>query len=142
MMTRLSMEIIIPGKPATKGSWRQIRGRLINDNENTKTWTEFAQLQARRAMSHWPAMSTKAINIDVVVGLERPKHHFIGKTGVIRQDAPLRPTGKRYDVDKILRAVLDAFTGIAYHDDSQVTAASIVKEFRNEAYTRIWITEV
>lgn len=33
----------------------------------------------------------------------------------------------RPDVDKVLRAVLDALTGIAYEDDAQVVAASVVK---------------
>jgi Holliday junction resolvase RusA-like endonuclease len=40
----------------------------------------------------------------------------------VKPSAPVRPG--RADCDKLLRAVCDALTGIAYHDDRQVCAIS------------------
>jgi crossover junction endodeoxyribonuclease RusA len=44
------------------------------------------------------------------------------------------------DVDKVLRAALDALTGIAYHDDAQVVDAHPIKRYgpRSETIVQIW----
>ena len=44
------------------------------------------------------------------------------------------------DVDKVLRATLDALTGIAYEDDAQVVDAHPVKRYgpRPETILQIW----
>lgn len=46
------------------------------------------------------------------------------------KSAPRRftpPAVKRPDIDKLSRAVLDALTGICWHDDSQVIALTATK---------------
>ena len=49
------------------------------------------------------------------------------------------PTGKREgDVDKLLRAILDAMTGVVYGDDSQVVDAHPRKEY-TDGETGVWI---
>jgi len=53
----------------------------------------------------------------------------------------LHPTVKP-DIDKTLRAVLDALTGIAYDDDSQVVSVAASKMYGAEAKTKISIVRV
>ena len=48
----------------------------------------------------------------------------------------------RPDVDKLIRAVLDALTGIVYADDSQVTAVSAAKLFDPKPRVEIRIQSV
>lgn len=51
----------------------------------------------------------------------RPKCH-LDRKGLLAADAPRHFT-KAPDVDKLLRAVMDALTGVAYKDDAQVCRA-------------------
>lgn len=66
-----------------------------------------------------------AIHLDAVFTFPRPKAHYrTGRhAGELRPSAPLVHSS-RPDLDKLLRAVGDALTGIVWRDDSQV--ASIV----------------
>jgi len=66
----------------------------------------------------------------------RPKSHYTAK-GALRDAAP-RHVGKP-DIDKLCRAVLDALTGIAYADDSQVVALDASKVYGPTASTEIFI---
>lgn len=75
-----------------------------------------------------------------MVGLRRPKDHF-STAGVIKQWAPRFPT-KKPDLDKTLRAIKDALTGIVYVDDSQVVVVTIAKEWRNIEDTWICVEEM
>ena len=47
-----------------------------------------------------------------------------------------KPT-KKPDADKLLRAVLDSLTGVAYEDDSQVVRATIEKEYGSPEKTTV-----
>jgi len=60
----------------------------------------------------------------------RNKGHFRtgAHAGLLRDSAPARP-GKRPDVDKLSRHVLDALTGVVYADDGQVVTLVASKHF-------------
>lgn len=58
----------------------------------------------------------------------RPKSHH-GAKG-LKQTAPAHPTTRNLgDTDKLVRACLDALTGLAYDDDSQVVEAAGIKRW-------------
>lgn len=67
------------------------------------------------------------IGVLIVVTKPRPKSHFTSKGGLVK-GAPMRPVTKP-DVDKLARAVLDALTGHAFRDDSQVVDLHVVKAY-------------
>lgn len=99
----------VPGKPATKGSFRAfvVRGRVvvIHDNPRCKAWQKDVAKAAKVAMAgEQPHACTMAVRL--VFTIEQPK-----KT--IRT----QPQG---DIDKLTRAVFDAMTGVVYGDDDQV----------------------
>ncbi|MCR4339570.1 MAG: RusA family crossover junction endodeoxyribonuclease [Gemmatimonadaceae bacterium] len=62
--------------------------------------------------------------------MQRPAGHYgTGRNaGTVRPCAPEWPTTKP-DADKLTRALLDALTGVAYVDDSQVVHLGIRKEW-------------
>lgn len=113
---------VIPGRCPTKGSTRSFVnpkvGKVVTiaDNARLKQWTVDAKWQARAAkvpMVYKP----HGVSVNVVVEFVKPK---TSKAVV----PAVRP-----DADKLLRAILDALTGVAYADDAQVVQATIMKAY-------------
>lgn len=113
---------VIEGRCPTKGSTRSFVhpkvGKVVTvaDNARLKQWTKDAKWQARAAKV--PLIyKPHGVIVNVVVEFVKPK--------TAKRAAPtVRP-----DVDKLLRAVLDALTGIAYADDSQVVQVTTSKTY-------------
>lgn len=112
----------IDGRCPTKGSTRSFvnpkTGKVVTlaDNKSLKQWTIDARWQARAArvpMIYKP----HGVSMGVTVQFVKPKS--------AKQTTPtVRP-----DVDKLLRAVLDALTNVAYQDDSQVVSVTTTKVY-------------
>jgi Holliday junction resolvase RusA-like endonuclease len=70
------------------------------------------------------------VGVTLIFTFERPKKHY--RTGkyshLLRDDAPERHT-QTPDVDKLIRAVLDALTAIAFKDDAEVDRVGAVKRW-------------
>jgi crossover junction endodeoxyribonuclease RusA len=127
----------VPGIAAPQGSKKIFRvgGRitLVESSPNVKPYrasVASAAYAAGAKVLHGP------IFITVVFQFVRPKSHYTAK-GALRDAAP-RHVGKP-DIDKLCRAVLDALTGIAYADDSQVVALDASKVYGPTASTEIFI---
>lgn len=85
-----------------------------------------------------------ALDLDLVCRFTRPKGHYgTGKNaGVLKDSAPTWVT-KRPDVDNLVKLVCDALNGWAYHDDSQVVSASVLKVYADEGpHTVVTLAEV
>lgn len=112
----------INGRCPTKGSTKSFAhpktGRIVTlpDSKTLKQWTIDARWQARAAkvpMIYKP----HGVNLYVRVEFVKPK--------TAKQSQPtVRP-----DLDKLLRAVLDALTNVAYQDDSQVVSVTTAKVY-------------
>jgi Holliday junction resolvase RusA-like endonuclease len=110
----------IAGRCATKGSANSFidprSGRKIwkADNSRLSSWTKDAKkaaMAARVPMVYKP----HGVRMSVVVEFVRPK--------TVKQIVPsVKP-----DADKLLRAIFDALTGVAYADDSQVVDVTLTK---------------
>ncbi len=98
-------------KGSTKAFARKGGGRPIvtSDNAKLKPW---AQLVAAEAQHHVHALALAGVSVRLDFVLARPKSHPKRTT---------RPHCSKPDIDKLARGVLDALTGIAWADDSQVT---------------------
>jgi len=128
----------VPGIAAPQGSKKAFRtkgGRiaLVESSPNVKPYrasVASAAYAAGAKVLHGP------IFITVVFQFVRPKSHYTAK-GALRDAAP-HHVGKP-DIDKLCRAVLDALTGIAYQDDSQVVALDASKVYGPTASTEIFI---
>ncbi len=95
-----------------------------------KAWEQSIAYTCKSAMNETGVALVEkpgAVWMEVAFWLERPVDH-IGKTGAVLPSAPVHHTVKP-DRDKLLRAVQDALTGIAYTDDAQVVDGPVSKRY-------------
>jgi Holliday junction resolvase RusA-like endonuclease len=125
-MTNLSFTAYC--KPQPQGSAKAFvvngKARITSDNKNLKPYRHIVAQMAAEAVSEMGlelpyAKKHEPVLIEVSWYLARP-------TSVPKKR--LRPSVKP-DIDKLLRATLDALTGIAYEDDGQVTCISANKYY-------------
>ena len=121
----------VPGPFGVKGStfsFKDRRGviRTKTDSKHGKSFASAVQWAAKQAGV--PIVPKgRGVNLSVIYGFPRPK----GRDR-LRCDPCVRP-----DVDKLCRALLDALTGIAYHDDGQVIALSVRKIYADTVKARV-----
>jgi Holliday junction resolvase RusA-like endonuclease len=81
------------------------------------------------------SVSEDAVAVELTFLFERPKSHKTAKG--LKRDAPKLP---QQDVDNLAKAVLDALTCVAWHDDRQVARLTVVKQYAQESATLVQIT--
>lgn len=90
---------------------------------------------AEAAKAAGAAVSEDAVAVELTFLFERPASHKT-KRG-LKRDAPTLP---REDVDNLAKAVLDALTCVAWHDDRQVARLTVVKAYAQESATLVQVT--
>lgn len=108
----------VPGEPVPQGSMSVFNGRIVHGNSRAvKAWRATV-----RDMGIYAGLLPVGgpIAIECVFSLRR------GKT--VKREHPIT----RPDLDKLVRCVLDALTGVAYLDDSQVIDLKASKRYGNE----------
>jgi crossover junction endodeoxyribonuclease RusA len=116
----------VRGVPVAKGSMRalMIRGRpaLTSTARNLKEWENVIRFQVQE----WQGAPLECpVTLMLAFNLPRPKS--LPK----RAWAYAKPT-KRPDLDKLVRAVIDALTGVVYRDDAQVTTIAASKHYATD----------
>ena len=130
-------KFFVPGIARTAGNHKTFQGRIVHARPETKMWMDkigwhFLQKYGR------PCLITGAVVLELMFTLPRRK----GDYGTGRNAGKLKPSAAEHhitnpDMDKMLRAVQDALTHIAWQDDSQVVFAKIGKRYcetPNEKY--------
>lgn len=115
----------VPGKPEPQGSTKafpvrrkdgKVGVRVVSDNDDLKPWRDSIGAKARETLPHGERHR---------ILFPRPEPVMLHVMFVLprRASEPKRtaPHTRKPDVDKLLRGVLDALTGVLYEDDSQVT---------------------
>ena len=145
-MTR-TLNVVTVGVPAPKGSMRHVgNGRMIESSRHVKPWRESIRAAALAEMGDdWTPLDGPVV-VDLTFLMPRPKGHYgTGRnTQRLRPSAPTSHTTKP-DLDKLIRAVLDALTSAGvWRDDSQVWGLAAVKEYADGLTPRLvaQITEV
>lgn len=122
------VDLFIVGTPVPQGSKRIGRhGRhpviLDANDQKLRPWRDSiqAQLWDRTSIA---GPSSDAVKVEATFHLPCPK-------SLPKRSTPAHT--KKPDIDKLIRALLDACTGIVFVDDSQVVALVIRKQYaRNE----------
>jgi Holliday junction resolvase RusA-like endonuclease len=121
------LRLFVPGTPVPQGSKKAYvvgkRAVIVDDNAAVlKPWRAAVKAAAVEAWAGRPAMRDEALVVTADFRLIRPK--------TVRRPRPhVKP-----DVDKYLRAVLDALTDAAvWGDDGQVVKAVPEKNYADEA---------
>lgn len=113
----------VAGHPKPQGSKRAFvnkatgRVNMVESSAGVGDWRGDVRAAAMERWGDHPPLEGP-VTVLVVFHLPRPKSHPKTKE--------TWPT-TRPDTDKLLRAVLDALTGVAFKDDSQVTVLTGVK---------------
>ena len=128
------MQIILHGKPAPHPRPRAtvFVGSVRMYSPKTK-WRTAIEEQLKL---HKEDPLTGPLKVRLHFRIPRPKAHYRGnpENGVLRDDAPERPTAQRIgDLDNLSKAVLDAMNGIVFVDDSQVVHLSSMKTYASDA---------
>ena len=122
------------GRPRTKGNVHAFLNKAgrITRTEASKKTRPWMGVISHAAGEAGVRRSDGVVDVAMMFLFARPASHYgTGRNaGVLKGSAsgwPLsRSTG---DLDKLVRAVLDALTGIAYADDSQVCVLSASKRY-------------
>lgn len=103
---------------------------VTSDNDDLKAWRGLVTAAAREQLGTTLAYhDNKDVGFDVEMTsyLKRPESHWKAD-GTLKDWAPARPLVAP-DVDKLLRANLDAITKVLWPDDAQVVDATTRKRF-------------
>lgn len=123
----------VDGTPATKGSWRVfVRGgkpSLVADNPGEPVWAQLVAWSARAALRNRLEPDRRRYRVRAVFTL------------------PPSPGGRahrknRRDLDKLVRSILDALTGIVWLDDEQVDEVLTCKGIGTRPGVEIMIEEI
>lgn len=125
-MTRIAFDVT--GTPVPQGSTRAfvVNGRAVTTSasgQNLKHWRQSIAQAAQDARNGEFADKGVPVAIRLTFELQRPKSTPKRIT---------RPTTKP-DLDKLIRASLDALTGVVFADDSQVVQIETVKVYAEGA---------
>jgi len=122
----LTIAFKVEGKPIQQGSMRAFNNRIVhNKSADLMAWRSLVAQEAAKAGC---TPIEGAITITLKFRYERPK-------SVSRQQPTVPP-----DLDKQIRSILDALTGVAYVDDSQVVSIYATKEYGLPAGVSIELT--
>ena len=131
------MKFTVLGSPIPQGSMKAFtpkgwkRPILTSDNKKTKPWRQDVGQICLAELHGSPAGRGVPMRVMIAFYFERPK-----------SVKSLAEKTTKPDIDKLARAVLDAITGIAFEDDSQVTELFVTKSYGNPARAEITVTEV
>lgn len=110
-----SKSIVGRGKNAYMMDRADMKSKTMPSNR-LKDWRELIAAQAAMAMSGQPWEGLVGVRARFVI--QRPESH-LRANGMIRKGKPLQPRG---DLDKYLRAIGDALSGVVYKDDNQIVS--------------------
>jgi crossover junction endodeoxyribonuclease RusA len=125
--TGTNASFFVKGKPVPQGSLKFIRGHAIHvKGRELELWRGTIGAIAR------------SVNITKAqVGVDIELLFIFNKPKTVKRNEPyVRP-----DLDKLIRAVLDGLTGVAYEDDQQVVCISAQKAYGETEGVHIKIKE-
>ena len=117
------------GLPAPQGSKRHVgEGRMVESSKRVKPWRR--QVAAAYVDHDFGDMLIGPVTLTVDFYLPRPKSHYgTGRNaGILKDSAPAEHLTMP-DLDKLVRALGDALTRLAWRDDSQIVAWHAYKHY-------------
>lgn len=140
------IEFTIPGEP--RGKSRPCVVRLKNRASTSYTpdkTVAYEELARQRFRQQWPSVELPfpdktpvCVTITACFGIPKSASR---KTRAAMLSGQNYPT-KKPDVDNVIKIVLDALNGFAWHDDAQVVLLQVTKEYtEHEPFVRVQVTE-
>lgn len=145
------LEFFVPGHPVTQGSMRAIplrnggaslvQGSSSKHRQALEDWRHSIRTSASELVGREPLPASHPFSYPMVGPVALEARFGLVKPAYKPKRKRTWPTGARSgDVDKLMRALLDALTGVVWVDDSQVTEARVSKDWneRPGVSVRIW----
>ena len=137
------MTFDVIGPPATKGSGRaytvrrkdgRIGVRVTADHAGLKAWERSISTAALawRASQREPVIPP-GVPVKLVLAFRLPRPHTYSSKRYASGLLEAPPHTTKPDLDKLIRAVKDALTGVCYADDSQVVCVEAIKRYHDLA---------
>ena len=129
-LSATAIQFFVHGLPVPQGSKKVIRGNVIEmADARLRSWRQDVASAAKNAMTQEGAEAgIEPVDVRLMFFLPRPQGHYgTGKNANrLKPSAPPTPA-VHPDLDKLVRSVLDALTGIAFRDDKQVVSLTAAK---------------
>lgn len=118
------------GTPQTQGSMRAFvigkRAVVTSTNKQLKSWRERVAEAARKA--GWgDELIDGPVHLQMHFRVARPRSHFNAKG--LKASAPELPASHVGDLDKLVRAIGDALTGVIWTDDRRIVSIVAKKDY-------------
>ena len=136
-------------RPVYKGTGadRHFTGRInqVESSRRLPGWRDAVKAAALLQRLDGYGQGT-AVAVTLRFYLKRPGGHYGSgrNAAVLRPSAPPYPTGKKDDIDKLARGVLDGLTDAGvWHDDGQVAALTVLRDWADNGEApgcEIWIS--
>jgi len=127
-----TLKFTVYGHPQQMGSKKAfVRGNraiLTDDNsKQRKQWANAVTAAAAEAMGG-KTLIDKSVSVRAEFYFARPQSHYgTGRNaGVVKDSAP-HAHAQMPDIDKLIRCLLDAMTGVVFRDDSRVFSIEACK---------------
>lgn len=130
---------LIPGKPIGKGRPRFYRGRAVTPYE-TREYEVYTALLFLRASGNKMFEDKQTLRICIDAYYPIPKSITKKKRAEI-ETGVLLPSCKP-DIDNVVKIILDALNGVAYHDDSQVVEIHASKHYADDPKVIVLVESV
>lgn len=128
-----SISFAVFGIPRGQGSMKWVISKTTGKPvpivpKNLKQWRK--QIGERAAVEMRERRFLSDVSIQMAFSFARPKNHYrTGKYSHLYKDSAPNSHTQKPDTDKLIRAVLDALTGVCYADDCQVNRIVAVKKW-------------
>jgi Holliday junction resolvase RusA-like endonuclease len=126
--------IDVPGVPQQQGSKTKWGSE---ENPHLRSWRQHIADKGHDLMRSDPPLQGP-VEVEAGFTFPRPKAHYRSGSlsSLLRDDAPAYHSSAP-DLDKLLRAVGDALTGVVILDDRQIVCWLAMKKYGNTAGARI-----
>ena len=137
-MSTFRIQFTIPGPPKGKARARHTKGGFTYTPEETVQYENLAKTCCHNVMTCPPVQGM--VQVGIIAYYPIPKSASKKKRAGM-ESGKLRPIVKP-DLDNVMKVVCDALNQIAYRDDSQIVAASLVKMYSNTPRVEVEIIDV
>lgn len=128
-----TVTFIVHSAAAPQGSKRHLgNGIMVEASKRVKPFRQDVRFTAIDTIdpTWWDRTGPMSLTVDF--HFVRPKSHFTTK-GNLTKSAPMFPTGRNVgDIEKLVRAVNDAISGVLFDDDAQVVECHARKLYSDQ----------
>ena len=137
----MEVKFTIHGVPVGKGRPRftSYNGR-VNAITPTKTVNYENLVKLSYSIGVGQQVLNGAIKAKIMAFFPIPKSTSKKKRAIM--EAETTPHPHKPDADNVIKAILDALNGIAYHDDSQVVSVTLEKFYSENPRAEVTLTEI